>query len=222
MNKDFDQIIIDSIYKSFDYRINNIDYFKAALTHKSNSLGYDYERLEILGDSILQFVITEMIYAKYPKYNEGEITVVRQNLVNSKNLNKIFDKLNINKVVEKVNRKVKGINISSDVFESLIAAMYLDSDLITIKKIIYHIFKTKLSDSWLSKDFKTQLQELMHSKKIPLPKYTTMNSKRKSFKYKVSCVISSLNINECIHANKVKPAEQVLAQIILNKIDEKN
>ncbi len=67
MNKDFDQIIIDSIYKSFDYRINNIDYFKAALTHKSNFIGYDYERLEILGDSILQFVITEMIYAKYPQ-----------------------------------------------------------------------------------------------------------------------------------------------------------
>ena len=222
MNKDLNQIIIDSIYKSFDYRIKKIDYFKSALTHKSNSLGYNYERLEILGDSILQFVITDMLYVMYPDYSEGEITVVRQNLVNSNNLHKIYLTLNINKIVEKINSRVKGVNISSDVFESLIAAIYLDSDFITIKEIIYHIFKPKLSDSLLLKDFKTQLQELLHSKKIPLPEYVTTYSKKKSFQYKVSCMIPSLKINEYMHANKVKPTEQLLAQIILNKINEKN
>ena len=71
--------------------------------------------MEILGDSILQFVITDMLYTMYPDYSEGEITVVRQNLVNSNNLHKIFLTFNINKVVEKINSRVKGVNISSDI-----------------------------------------------------------------------------------------------------------
>ena len=79
-------IIRDSVTESFNYEIKNINYFKDAFTHKSTSSSNNYERLEILGDAVLQLYITEILFIKYPKYSEGDITVMRQNLVNSENL----------------------------------------------------------------------------------------------------------------------------------------
>ena len=66
----------------FNYKVNNVDYFITAFTHKSISPSNNYERLEILGDAVLQLFITEMLFSKYPDIDEGDITVMRQNLVN--------------------------------------------------------------------------------------------------------------------------------------------
>ena len=66
MNKDLVNKIVDSIDKSFNYNINNVDYFITAFTHKSISSSNNYERLEILGDAVLQLFITEMLFIKYP------------------------------------------------------------------------------------------------------------------------------------------------------------
>ena len=83
MNKDLVNSIVDSVSKSFNYKIDNIEYFITAFTHKSTSSSNNYERLEILGDAVLQLFITEMLFTKYPHINEGDITVMRQNLVNT-------------------------------------------------------------------------------------------------------------------------------------------
>ncbi len=220
MNNFLNQEIIKSIKSAFSYNIVNINYFKSALTHKSTSTD-NYERLEILGDSILQILITEILYFKFPSYTEGQITVSRQNLVNSNNLAKIFKSLELEPIFNKINPKfIKG-NIYADLFESIIGAVYLDSNFEQVKKIVSNIFLPLVSNNILEKDSKTILQEYLHSKKIKLPKYQTIKINNSKYKYNISCEISQINIKETIYANKVKPAEQKLASIIIKKIYEK-
>ncbi|MEL0280518.1 MAG: ribonuclease III domain-containing protein [Gammaproteobacteria bacterium] len=80
MSDSHSQLIARTISNSFGYDIKNINYFISALTHKSKSRN-NYERMEILGDAVLQLVITDMLFKKYKDSNEGRITVMRQNLV---------------------------------------------------------------------------------------------------------------------------------------------
>ena len=73
---------------------------------KVHQLSNNYERLEILGDAVLQLFITEILFIMYPKYSEGDITVMRQNLVNSENLEKIFLSLGLKTVSDKINKQI--------------------------------------------------------------------------------------------------------------------
>tara|TARA_B100001109_G_scaffold163219_1_gene132901 strand:+ start:4931 stop:5596 length:666 start_codon:yes stop_codon:yes gene_type:complete len=219
LNNTLNRQITDSIGTAFNYKLSNIKYFKSALTHKSTSTD-NYERLEILGDSILQILITEILYFKYPSYNEGEITVSRQNLVNSRNLGEIFKTLNLVPIFNKINPKFLAGNIYADLFEAIVGALYLDSNFEEVKKIINSIFIPLISEDILEKDSKTILQEFLHSKKIKLPIYKTVHINNSKFKYLISCEVEEVKIKESTYANKVKPAEQKLASIIYKKINE--
>ena len=102
----------------------------------------------------------------------------------------------------------------------MVGAIYLDSNYSSAKKATVLFFETLISNSLLLKDSKTRLQEYLHSKHIPLPIYSTHKSSKKSYKYLVECLIPSKNIKESLFTNKVKTAQQKLAQIILNKLNE--
>ena len=221
MNDSDKNNIAKLISNAFDYRICNIHYFSSALTHKITSKD-NYERLEILGDAVLQLTITELLFNKYPDQKEGQITVIRQNLVNSKNLEKIFLSLKLEKIFKDINPGLSKSNIYSDIFEALIAAIYLDSNYENVKDAIYNLFIPLLSDNLSQKDSKTLLQEYMHSNQHPLPSYSTSHTKHSKYKYLVTCEISNLNIKESLQTNKVKPAEQELAHAILKKLYEKS
>ena len=221
MNDSDENNIAKLISNAFDYRICNIHYFSSALTHKITSKD-NYERLEILGDAVLQLVITELLFKKYPDHQEGKITVIRQNLVNSKNLEKIVLSLKLEKIFKKINPNFANGNVYSDILESLIGAIYLDSNYETVRAIIHDLFIPSLSDNLTQKDSKTLLQEYLHSKQLRLPTYSTTPIKDSRYKYSVTCEISDLNIRESLKANKVKPAEQELAHIILNRLYEKS
>ena len=221
MNDSDKNNIAKLISNAFDYRICNIHYFSSALTHKITSKD-NYERLEILGDAVLQLVITELLFKKYPDHQEGKITVIRQNLVNSKNLEKTFLSLKLEKIFKKINPNFANGNVYSDILESLIGAIYLDSNYETVRAIIHDLFIPSLSDNLTQKDSKTLLQEYLHSKQLRLPTYSTTPIKDSRYKYSVTCEISDLNIRESLKANKVKPAEQELAHRILNRLYEKS
>ena len=221
MNNIIHRKIITTINSAFNYKLSNIKYFESALTHKCTS-NNNYERLEILGDAVLQILITEILYHKFPSYTEGEITISRQNLVNSKNLEKIFKSLKLESIFSEINPNFIDGNVYSDLFESIIGALYLDSNFERVKKIINNIFLPLLLDKKISeKDPKTILQEFCHSKKIRLPIYKSALANKSKNKYKISCKIQELDIEESIYSNKIKPAEQKLALLIYNNINDK-
>ena len=221
LNNTLNDKIIESIYLAFNYKLSNIQYFQSALTHKSTS-NDNYERLEILGDSVLQLLITEILYSKFPYYTEGEITVSRQNLVNSKSLEDIFKSLKLTDIFSKINPKFDEGYIYSDLFESIIGALYLDGGFRNARKFIettwgpyFNIEEKNMQDS------KTKLQELSQQKLKKLPDYNLIKKEGPSHSPIFTISLKVLNLKKIISSGStIREAEKNAASIALKLINE--
>lgn len=166
---------MEELEKAIGYKFqNNKDLLRQAMTHSSLSneekgKESNYERLEFLGDAILEFIVSEYLFNRYPKMSEGELTRTRASLVCETSLSKLSRKLNLGKFLrlsygEQNNGGRDRSSILCDVFESTIAAIFLDGGLAPAKKfIITNVFdnnKKGLDD----KDYKTKLQEQIQQK----------------------------------------------------------
>ena len=156
--------------ESIGYKFKNINLLKKALTHTSYAYEHNIEsneKLEFLGDSILEFLSSKFIYQNYPNLKEGEMTKVRATVVCEESLYKIADKHNFSdflyvgksEMMHQGNRKVA---IMADSVEAVIAAMYFDSGLEISEKFIIDNLKEEIriaSQNVGIKDHKTILQE---------------------------------------------------------------
>ena len=152
------------------YKFKNINLLKRALTHTSyayeNSIESN-EKLEYLGDSILEFISSKYLYNNYKKLNEGEMTKVRATVVCEESLYKVAIKHNFSDFLylgksEKMNNGKYSKAILADSVEAIIAAMYLDSNLENVEKFIISNLKDAIevaSKNVGNKDYKTVLQE---------------------------------------------------------------
>lgn len=163
--------------KKLNYKFNNPELLEQALRHRSTGLTSN-ERLEFLGDSALNFIIADILYTQYPKYEEGILSRLRANLVNGKTLAEIAKELNIGDYLqlgagERKSGGTQRTSILADTCEAILGAIYLDSNIKICKKIISKLYKTRLKNLSTDKpkDPKTTLQEMLQSKKLPLPTY---------------------------------------------------
>lgn len=133
----------------------NTNIIERALTHSSYSKD-NYERLEFLGDSILDFVVADILYNS-KAYAEDELTRARSSLVSEDSLSLVFDSLNIKNLV-KLGKSCPNITkaIKSDIVEAIIACIYIESGLDACREFIDKNFKLEANQQ---KDYKTQLQE---------------------------------------------------------------
>ena len=161
---------MEKIEKSIGYIFKNKNLLKTALTHTSYANEHNIEsneKLEFLGDSILEFISSKIIFNNYPNLTEGEMTKVRATVVCEKSLYQIAKKHNFSDFlyVGKSERKTKGNErpaIMADSVEAVIAAMYFDSGLETCEKFIYTNLKEEIKKATKHvgmKDYKTVLQE---------------------------------------------------------------
>ena len=161
---------LEGIEKEIGYEFKNKELLKTALTHTS----YAYEKhinsnekLEFLGDSILEFLSSRYLYENYPNLREGEMTKVRATVVCEKSLYKIASKHNFGKYLylgksEKINGGNKRPAILADSVEAVIAAMYLDGGLEIVDNFIIKNLKEEIEQASThvgDKDYKTVLQE---------------------------------------------------------------
>ncbi len=163
---------IKELEKEIDYKFNNILLLKKAFTHTSYAYENNvesYEKLEYLGDSILEFISSEYLYKNYQELTEGEMTKVRAYAVCEDNLFKIAKKHNFSDFLY-LGRSEKGSNddkkaILADTVEALIAAIYLDSkDMERTRKFIIENIKDAVEYSSKhvgEKDYKSALQEML-------------------------------------------------------------
>lgn len=149
--------------KKIGYEFKNEQLLSLALTHSSRS-EENYERLEFLGDSILDFLVAEYFY-KTCDDKEGKLTVLRSHYVSEQYLSKVFDKIGLNKDVKlgksyqgEISKAIKG-----DVIESIIAAIYLDGGLDEARKFIENNFDLKNYKNIVDDNYKSKLQELIQS-----------------------------------------------------------
>jgi len=136
------------LQKKIGYQFNDINILKNALIHPSSNIEINYERLEFLGDSLIGAVVSEFIYKKFLDNNQGELSKQKSSIVNRSNLSRVSQKLNIIEnayLGQSITKSDKSTieKINCDLYESLVAAVYLDSDYETVKNIIINTLLKK-------------------------------------------------------------------------------
>lgn len=209
------------------YKFKDIDILKRALTHSSYANEHktkSYERLEFLGDSVLGFICAEYLYTNFPKLPEGELTKNRSSLVCEKSLCVFSRELGIGEFMFLSNGESRTggrerPSILADMFESIIAAIYIDSNSIDETKKFVISYLSKSSKTFAKqkfKDYKTNLQEIIQQNPEERLSYVVVNETgpdhNKHFQVEVR-----LNSN-CIGkggGKSKKEAEQQAARIAL-------
>ena len=182
---------IQRLEKSLGFAIpsGHIHHFERALRHRSivDNNKYEahetYERLEFLGDAILDLIVTEILFDKYPKQNEGFLTKLRSKIVKGDTLYLLARKLELNDVLEVGNRATgQGIEFSksvlADVYEAIIAALYLskgyEETFRFVEKNLEEFLDLKSIETKID-NYKSVLMEYSQSEKMPLPVYKVIS-----------------------------------------------
>ena len=184
MTNDFTKQIA-GLENALNYKFKNLDLLKEALSHPSlkqhdNTIA-DYERLELLGDSILGFLITEMIFNNFLFYEEGSIAKIKAYVVSRETIVKVAETLCLSEYIlmtvgeEKSGGKTNQNNIEN-VMEALLAAIYLDSDIHQVRKIVQNLWFRYIENIDFNLiDPKSSLQEWLHHKNHSTPAYEVIN-----------------------------------------------
>jgi len=204
-------------------------FLEAALTHRSVP-GINNERKEFLGDSIVNYVIAEALYHKFPEAKEGELSRLRANLVRGETLAEVAAEYEVGDHLRLGPGEMKSggfrrASILADALEAIIAAIYLDSDMDNCRKVILNWYQSRLDETSLAdtkKDAKTQLQELLQSKQLALPTYTVVDTKGVAHKqmFIVSCTVTGLPDETRGTGTSRRRAEQEAAENYLNLLKQ--
>ncbi|MGZ5262391.1 MAG: ribonuclease III family protein, partial [Kaistella sp.] len=167
-----DYYLSTEISKITGCSVQNISLYREAFSLKtSTSKKNNYERLEFLGDSVLGAIISCHLFSTYPHANEGYLTQMKSKIVNRKNLNKLGDELGLTKFLQNDSPSTLSENISGNLFEALIGALYLDVEYETCKKVVLERLLTpseinKLENKIVS--YKGLLLEWSQKKKVSI------------------------------------------------------
>ena len=218
---------IDRLYRRLDYTFCKTAYLQQALTHCSAG-EKNYERLEFLGDSILNLVISNALYHQYPERPEGQLSRLRAFLVKGDMLADIATEINLGDYLLLGQGELKSggfrrRSILSDALEAVFAAIFLDSDFSQVQKVILFLYKDRLKDETLdaaAKDAKTQLQEYLQANKYPLPKYTVKQiiGEEHDQIFHIICHLATLNLSTEGKGETRRKAEQVAAKLMLAQL----
>lgn len=215
---------LDLLQRKLGYEFKNKSLLSQALTHKS-AHHKNNERLEFLGDAILNFVVADLLFMRFTDATEGELTRARASLVNKTSLYEVALTLSLSDYLnlgmgEQKSGGHRRESILADTLEAILCAVYLDSDFMTVKEIIQTLFTPKiveLKPQNQVKDPKTQLQEWLQGLKRTLPKYEiiSMIGEPHAQTFVVSCEVEGVTeIAQGIGPSR-KIAEQVAARKML-------
>ena len=218
-----------ALSKKLGLSFNNPQIFTMALTHRSAN-SKNNERLEFLGDSILGFVVAQKLYDLFPSASEGVLSRLRASLVNQSSLAELARQHQLGDYLLLGSGELKSggfrrDSILSDALEAIMGALFKDQGINACQTWIELLFAEKLNDLSLDnwqKDPKTQLQELMQSKKQVLPEYTliTMSGLAHEQMFQVKCSIPLLT-DTCVGMGiSRKKAEQSAAELMLELLNK--
>ncbi|WP_294962180.1 ribonuclease III [Sulfurimonas sp.] len=176
---------IETLENTLGYKFKDKQLIIEALTHKSYKQPYDNERLEFLGDAVLDLIVGEYLYKKFKKSDEGKLSKIRASLVNETGFDKLARSLNLGDCIflsnaEQNNGGREKSSLLSNAFEAVIGAIYLEAGLIVAEKIAIKLIEKNHEDISLDslfRDFKTTLQELTQARFGITPEYKVMASR---------------------------------------------
>lgn len=216
-----------ALQKQINYSFKNIDLLIHALTHRSANKIHN-ERLEYLGDSILSYVIAEALFERFPKVDEGDLSQMRSSLVCGETLAKMGQNFNIGDSMILGPGELKSgghrrESIISDAVEAIIGAIYLDSDIQTIKQLILAWYQTRLGQiqpGIKQKDSKTRLQEYLQGQRQNRPVYLIVEviGDDHDQEFVVQCKLENDDNQYLGRGVNRRKAEQAAAQMAIDKL----
>jgi len=210
--------------KALHYRFRDTDLFALALTHRS-ATGRNNERLEFLGDAVLDFVISDLVFKIRPEASEGDLSKLRSSLVKDTSLASLAVGLGLGEylILGSGERKTGGHrrdSILADALEAIFGAVYLDSGVDAAKEIIEHVFAERLEDlpdAEALRDPKTRLQEWLQARKLALPEYelVSVSGQAHQQRFAVTCTVTELSQTTNGESTTRRKAEQQSAKNML-------
>jgi len=221
---------LNELQKCLEYEFKDRSLILEALTHKSCKKAKNNERLEFLGDAVLDLVVGEYLFHKFPHIDEGKLSKMRASLVNEDGFKKLAQRLNIGKYLllstaEEHNKGREKPSLLSNAYEALMGAIYLESGLDKVKKITYKLLEEvypKIDLDSIFKDYKTTLQEFTQEHFGVIPEYKMISSKGPDHKkeFEMAVLVEGKEIARAIGKSK-KAAHQKVAQIALEILKNK-
>ncbi len=170
--------------KRLGYVFDDKQLIVEALTHKSYKKPFNNERLEFLGDAVLDLIVGEYLYKKFPSKDEGVLSKIRASLVNEEGFTKLAKRIDLGEYIylspaEENNNGRNKPSLLSNAFEAVIGAVYIEAGLQKCQQIVVKLLEEtypKIDLKTLSKDYKTALQELTQATHGVTPDYTLIGS----------------------------------------------
>ena len=211
------------------YTFQDAGLLQQALTHRSHSSLHN-ERLEFLGDSILNCVVASVLYERFSSIDEGDLSRLRANLVKQQSLYEIAQKLELSQFLRLGEGELKSggfrrPSILADTLEALLGAIFLDAGFNAARDVI-RAFYIPILDSvdprTLGKDAKTLLQEFLQSKKISLPTYNVVatHGAAHSQEFEIECLVPKLGIQVYGRGGSRRAGEQAAAKLALEVAEQ--
>ena len=216
------------LFEKFGIETDNKFLYTMAFTHASYSskydLNYNYERLEFLGDSVLNLIVSKYLYSKYPQYEEGNLTKLRANYVCQNALIYYSHELNLKEYInidieDSLLTEHEVLSITADVFESFLGAIFLDQGIEFAKKFLTeHIFKYIDEERVFFRDYKSAVKEYGDAEEAEIT-YNLIDERgyphEKTFIISVSINGKEMGVGK---GRSKKDAEQAAAKIALEKL----
>lgn len=207
-----------------DHHFGDAGLLEQALTHRSHGARHN-ERLEFLGDSVLNFVVAAMLFERFSKIDEGDLSRLRANLVKQASLADIAQRLELSQYLRLGEGELKSggfrrPSILADTVEALFGAVFLDAGFDAARRVIVRQYQPVLASvdpKTLGKDAKTLLQEFLQGRKLALPLYTVVatHGAAHSQQFEVECAIPALDIKVMAPGASRRAAEQSAAKLAL-------
>lgn len=218
---------IDLLQNRLGHSFRNAALLQQALTHRSHSSTHN-ERLEFLGDSVLNCVIASLLFDRYEKIDEGDLSRLRANLVKQQSLYEIAQRLELSQCLRLGEGELKSggfrrPSILADTLEALFGAIYLDAGFDAARAVISELYEPILETvdpKTLGKDAKTLLQEYLQGKKIPLPQYNVVatHGAAHNQEFEIECLVPKLDIHVFGTGGSRRAGEQAAAKLALEAV----
>lgn len=221
---------LERIQQRLAYRFKQPDLLVQALTHRSHGSPHN-ERLEFLGDSILNCVIAADLYARFARLREGELSRLRASLVRQEALHQLAQGLAIGDWLQLGEGELKSGGFSrpsilADALEAVFGAVFLDGGFEAARGLILGLYADALAQIDLraeDKDPKTLLQELLQSRRMALPRYSVTGTQGAAHdqRFEVACAIEALGVSVSGSGTSRRAAEQAAARAAFEQVRER-
>lgn len=212
------------LYQHLGYEFKSTELLEQALRHRSVGKIHN-ERLEFLGDAVVNLIVADALYREWPDAQEGELSRLRSALVCTRNLAELAQSLSLKEFLYLGQGEIKTggrdrASILADAMEAVIAAVYLDAGMETCKILVTQWLSKQLKEPHVLhqlKDPKSRLQELLQAAHFPLPIYTIKSAKGEPHEqvFTVTCQVKGLTLVTEATASNRRQAEQKAAELFL-------